>query len=425
MASGMEADRPAGRRQDRFSIVTLPREDRLFRHIATRRIRSVRSGGVTVRTARRDLRLRYPEAELNRQRDVWIRGRAVELWFAYRDGRATAAAPKVRWWEERGTARIELDSEWRLGKPNARCLNLLGLPAGSFPGLALRDLISGELHDDISRLAKSLSSCTETVGALTVRLPRGQRLNLEFCATRDAGRRRFQVALRSSADRDDANAREALRQSSLASLSFAVQREVLGHSTRRNLAPGERLAAPLTQESWVVLVVSGILRLYVTMDGLEPTIVYGSPGTLLGTHAMLAPKPLLVGVQAVTPSVLMQLRARNVEQLAGSSAAFARAVSNEALLQLHEVVRSFASRSAASLKQRLAREIVLLSDLQPHDRLLAVTEQQLADGVGSIRESIGRTMGDLRREGWIVTTRHGLIVLDEATLRRAGQAGLS
>jgi CRP-like cAMP-binding protein len=88
------------------------------------------------------------------------------------------------------------------------------------------------------------------------------------------------------------------------------------------------------------------------------------------------------------------------------------------------LVRSFAGRSATNLKQRLAREIMLLSDLQPEDKLVSVTEQQLADGVGSIRESIGRTIGDLRREGSIATTRHGLFVLDGAILRRAGDVGL-
>jgi CRP/FNR family transcriptional regulator, cyclic AMP receptor protein len=420
-----EPDRVLGRGQDRFSVVTIPREDRLFRRIAARQIRSVRAGGSSVRAARRDLRLRYPAAELNYQRDVLIRGTAVELWMAYRDGRARAAAPMVRWWDQRGTARITLDSDGRLRRPNAHCRNLLGLPAGTFPRLALQDLISAELHLEICRSAKWLSGYAETVGALQVRLPRGGRLTLEFCARPDATRNRFLLALRSSSERDHAIEREALRQSSLASLPSAVQRAVLGEGTRRILAPGERLTAMLTQESWVVLVVSGILRLYVTMDGLEPTLVYGSAGTLLGTHAMVAPKPLLVGLQAVTPSVLMQLRARQVERLAGSSSAFARAVSNEEHQQLHEVVRSFAARSSASLKQRLAREIVLLSDLQPDDAVVAVTEQQLADGVGSIRESVARTIADLRREGWIVTTRHGLIVLDKSTLRKAGQAGLN
>jgi hypothetical protein len=53
-----------------------------------------------------------------------------------------------------------------------------------------------------------------------------------------------------------------------------------------------------------------------------------------------------------------------------------------------------------------------------------VTEQQLADGIGSIRESVGRTIGDLRRDGSVATTRHGLLILDKERLRRVGHVGL-
>ena len=75
------------------------------------------------------------------------------------------------------------------------------------------------------------------------------------------------------------------------------------------------------------------------------------------------------------------------------------------------------SRASFSLPQRLAREILLLADLQPDEVLVPVTEQQLADGVGSIRESIGRTIGEFRRNAWLATTRHGVIVLDAQSLR--------
>ena len=107
-----------------------------------------------------------------------------------------------------------------------------------------------------------------------------------------------------------------------------------------------------------------------------------------------------------------------------SNGAFARALSEDVQLQLREVVRSFASLAAGSLRQRLAREITVLSDLHANDELVPVTEQQLADGVGSIRESIGRTIGDLRRDGCIATTRHGLLVLDKRRLSTLGRVGL-
>jgi CRP-like cAMP-binding protein len=92
-------------------------------------------------------------------------------------------------------------------------------------------------------------------------------------------------------------------------------------------------------------------------------------------------------------------------------------------LQLREVVRSFAAHASGNLRQRLARMITVLSELHVDDALVPVTEQQLADGVGSIRESIGRSIGDLRRDGSVATTRHGVLILDKSRLRSIGSEG--
>ena len=146
----------------------------------------------------------------------------------------------------------------------------------------------------------------------------------------------------------------------------------------------------LTDEAWLVLVTAGIMRLYVAMDGYEPTLAYGNSGSLFGTHAMVPSDALLVGLQSVTPSVVLLLSARRVQELAKSNAAFARALSGDVQLQLREVVRSFAAHAAGNLpRQRLAREIVVLSICNSTTEPVPVTEQQLADGVGSIRELIG------------------------------------
>jgi CRP/FNR family transcriptional regulator len=138
---------------------------------------------------------------------------------------------------------------------------------------------------------------------------------------------------------------------------------------------------------------------------------------------MVPSETFLMGLQSVTPSVVLQLSARRVGELAKSNATFARALSEDVQLHLREVVRSFAAHAAGNLRQRLAREIMVLSDLEADDLLVPVTEQQLADGVGSIRESIGRSIGDLRRDGSIATTRHGLLILDKGRLRRTGHPG--
>jgi CRP-like cAMP-binding protein len=401
-----------------------PPGDRLFRRVADGQVRSVRLKGTTLRAARRALRLRYPDAELSRQRDVTMRGTPVELWFAYRDGRTEALARSAGWSNRRGAARVVVNAAGRLTSIDARGRRLLELPTGSLDRPSIVDFVSAELGREICAASRGLMSLSEFGGVLPLHLPSRKRLDVEFHATPNRSQQRVLLSIRTAAERDRANDKQAFAESSLGSIPASIQQELLRGSTRRKLAPGERLVAPLVQDSWVVLVTAGIVRLFIAMDGFEPTILYGNVGSVFGSHAMVAPEPLLVGLQSVTPSVILHLSASRIKELTGSNRAFGRAVSTDLQLQLQELVRSFAERSAANLLQRLAREITRLSDLQPTDRLLSVTEQQLADGVGSIRESIGRSIGDLRRDGCIATTRHGLLILDKAMLRRVGEAGV-
>jgi CRP-like cAMP-binding protein len=411
-------------RKDQYRVVSIPGTDSLFRHTVDRHVRAVRGRGATIRAARRSLRQRYPDAELSCQGDGVVRGESVELWFAYRDGRAEANARQATWWDDRGLARVVVDTSGRLIRPNAACRRLLDLPPGNARAITVSDLVSSALYQELWRESKRLSATETWDGSLPLRLPSGRRLDIEFHSRRVGTAQRFEVALRSLPDRDRANDFMALERSALGSMSAAFLTELFRSGIRRKLGSGERLAKTLRDDAWVVLVTAGIVRLFVAMDGYEPTLAYGSAGSLFGTHMMVSSDVFLVGLQSVTPSVVLQLSARRVEELAKSNPAFARALSADAQIHLREVVRSFAARAAGNLRQRLAREITLLSDLEADDEFLSVTEQQLADGVGSIRESIGRSIGDLRRDGSIATTRHGLLILDKERLRTVGSMGM-
>ena len=131
-----------------------------------------------------------------------------------------------------------------------------------------------------------------------------------------------------------------------------------------------------------------------------------------------------IDIQALTPSVVIQLPAQRILELIQTEGPFTRAVVDHAQALVGSTVSELASRTSADLPQRLAREIALLSEVYPSRGLIPVTEQQLADGVGSIRESVGRTLGAFRRRGWIATTSHGLIVLDEGAMRRSAKTDL-
>ena len=55
--------------------------------------------------------------------------------------------------------------------------------------------------------------------------------------------------------------------------------------------------------------------------------------------------------------------------------------------------------------------------------LVPVTEQQLADGLGSIRESVARAIGTFRDRGLVATTRFGVVPLDPDALRAEADSG--
>ena len=71
--------------------------------------------------------------------------------------------------------------------------------------------------------------------------------------------------------------------------------------------------------------------------------------------------------------------------------------------------------SFATVRQRVARHLLdLASDEQRGGtRLIArVSQQAMADAIGSVREVVVRAIGELRKEGLVATGSGGIEILD-------------
>jgi CRP-like cAMP-binding protein len=398
-------------------MFSVPADDSLFADAAERELHAVRSDEGTLRLARRRLRDRYPRADLHRQRSVLLGGARTDVWFAYRDGRSGPVMPNDRWWEKAGCAGFTLHDSGRSTHPNAAFRSLLGLPGANSADVQAGNHLSGDL---VARLADSSGPWAErgeVTSTTTLRNPDRDGVDVELHATwNGAGPGRHQVTLRSFAERDEQSDRNAVDAGPLRSLPKRVRQGLIEGADRREMAPGQRLPESLVGDRWAVLVVAGVVRVYLGTDRLEATVRYAGPGSLPGTLWGLGDESLAVGLQSVTPSIVLVLDPDRLHELVTLRASFARSMSDEVRFVLREVARSYALRSSTNLGHRLAREILLLADMMPDETVLPVTEQHLADGVGSIRESIGRTIADFRRRGWLVTTNHGIIILDRAAL---------
>ena len=403
-------------------LLAHPRDDNLFERIASHQVRLVDSGSRTVGSARRALRRCYPAADLHRQTGVQIDGVPTTVWFGYRDGRLSPVLPTERWWIGPGVATATLQRSGQITSATPEFRTLAGLPPISTGAVSVADNFGPDLCTELRRIARSLPAAGQLRGALPIRLPWGKKRPMEFHAEWSGKDSEYRVAIRSLEDRDDAMTRAAAS-TGLAAASKTGRQRLITLGRRKELEPGEGLGSR-ADGGWAIVVVAGIVRLFIHADGVEPTLAYAGRGALLGSHLVPGEDRIPMRLEALTPSVVLLLPAQSIEELMQAEARFTQAVRYQGQELLGSTISTLAARTAADLPQRLAREVTLLGDLHPTGGLIPITEQQLADGVGSIRESVARALGAFRRRGWIATTNHGLIVLDVGALREAGVGGM-
>ena len=411
-----------------YLLFSIPSSDAPFSRAAAAEISRVRSDGERLPTARQHLRQRYPQAQLHRQRDVLVGGIATEAWFAFRDGRNQPTCPTDSWWRRSGAARATVHSSGRLTDVNHAFRAIFGMAPHSDASTTMQDGLPTALGADLFTDSPGLLPPDGGAGSdvvTTCATP----TDMELHARRDGHRGdAYEITVRTFQQRDATNDKAAMRASSVGVLSGRRAREMARGSNRREMAHGERLSEAVVGGPWVVLVVCGIVRLYVATDGIEPTVLYAGHGSLLGTHWSRPDDSLALGLQAVTPARVVQFDPRRVQQVLDSDAGFASAVENEARVTLRDLMQTYAARSSGNLGRRLAREILRIWQLQTDDpladySLVPVTEQQLADGLGSIRESVARAIGTFRDRGLVATTRFGVVPLDPDALRAEADSG--
>ena len=81
-------------------------------------------------------------------------------------------------------------------------------------------------------------------------------------------------------------------------------------------------------------------------------------------------------------------------------------------------VAEFSGHAFANVRQRIARHLLdLASDQQHPDELAAsISQQELADAVGSVREVVVRVLRELREERTVETRRDRIIIRDPERL---------
>jgi CRP/FNR family transcriptional regulator len=89
--------------------------------------------------------------------------------------------------------------------------------------------------------------------------------------------------------------------------------------------------------------------------------------------------------------------------------------------RLYDVLEELAGNTFASVRQRVARHLLDLAASRPaaSDQLtVSVSQQDLANSVGSVREVVARVLADLRTEHLVSTSPGRVEILDPVRMSR-------
>jgi CRP/FNR family transcriptional regulator len=162
-----------------------------------------------------------------------------------------------------------------------------------------------------------------------------------------------------------------------------------------------------------LLIIAGLVRVVVSApDGRSLTIRYAEAGELLGVPTIIG-GPVTVSGELVTATRLLVLNARVLRYLGQTEPVVGWLLAREVTQRLYDTIDAVADRAFGSLRQRVAHHLLDLASGRQGGRLVApVTQQQLAEAVGSARPAVAKVVAELRELGLVTTTSPGIAILD-------------
>lgn len=211
---------------------------------------------------------------------------------------------------------------------------------------------------------------------------------------------------------------DAVARSFLSELPAEVVSELLASGERADYPAGTTVYQPRSAPT-TVLVVRGLLRSFlVSPEGRQVTYRYTRSGDILGIPVLVG-GPVDVGVQALEPASLFRISGRTLTAAARSDPRVSWAIAEYLTRRLYENLEQTAVNAFGSVRQRVAAHLLDLASAHPEPtgRLAArVSQQELADAAGTVREVVARVLRELRTSGIIATGTDRIVILDASRL---------
>jgi CRP-like cAMP-binding protein len=198
---------------------------------------------------------------------------------------------------------------------------------------------------------------------------------------------------------------------------LAQQNEAMGESlTVRSFQAGETVCEANYMVSALYLVVSGRVQLYrTTRDGRRFVIATLGPGSIFGEESILGGEAFGAYAVALEPCTIWVMPRKQALEISSTNAMFGFGLMQAMGQRVVEAENRLEQMAYSTIASRLAALLLELAGNDP-DGVVHATHQELADMLGTWRETISKTLQDFRRRGLVASGRRQLTLLDKEGL---------
>jgi CRP/FNR family transcriptional regulator len=204
-----------------------------------------------------------------------------------------------------------------------------------------------------------------------------------------------------------------------------VDMQAIGHATTMTrCSRGQQILSPDDPPDRIHIIKQGRVRLYrTTPDGKQLTLDIHEKGTILGDMAMLGQDRVPEAyAEAIDDGVICTISPDELRSLIERYPIIGINIIRHLSGRLQAAERELEAMAYQRVDQRLARRLIDLAarfgvETERGTLIRArLTQQELAELVGTTRETLAHTLSDLRRRGILDTERHQVVIRDAERL---------
>jgi CRP/FNR family cyclic AMP-dependent transcriptional regulator len=170
------------------------------------------------------------------------------------------------------------------------------------------------------------------------------------------------------------------------------------------------------------LIREGRVQIYrISPEGKKLVIATLGPGALFGEMALLGQQMHNAFAEALDDCQIFVMSRADLERLILNKPSVGRRVLETTGRRLRDAERRLEDMAFKGIPARLASLLLRLADEQGSDEVVGLTHQDLAETVGTYRETATQVLNDMKTAGLIEIGRKRIKILDRARLEAVAQ----